>query len=62
MGDEDDLSTVVLRNFRVKHTESLFVVDGSVLPEVPSANPHAAISIFAQKFVEMMFQESINPK
>lgn len=51
LGDLDDNSTVVLKNFQVKNIENLFVVDGSVLPHTTSANPHAIIAMIAQKFV-----------
>lgn len=54
MGSYDDDSTVVLKNFQVKNIESLFVVDGSVLPNATSANPHAIIAMIAQKFVHDM--------
>lgn len=54
MGDYDDESTVVLKNFQVKNIENLFVVDGSVLPQATSANPHAVIAMMAQKFVDDM--------
>jgi len=51
MGTADDPSTVVLKNFQVKNIENLFVVDGSILPAAPSANPHAIIAMLAEKFV-----------
>lgn len=54
IGDRDDNSTVVLRNFQVKNIKNLFVVDGSVLPRTTSANPHAVIAMIAQKFVNDM--------
>lgn len=54
IGDYDDDSTVVLKNFQVKNIEGLFVVDGSVLPNATSANPHAIIAMIAQKFVHDM--------
>jgi choline dehydrogenase len=54
MGEYDDTTTVVLKNFRVKNLENLFVVDGSVIPKAPSSNPHALISMLAQKFVHDM--------
>jgi choline dehydrogenase len=54
MGDESDPSTVVLKNFQVKNIPNLYVVDGSILPIPPSANPHATITMFAQKFVKLM--------
>lgn len=57
MGDFKDQSTVVLKNFQVKNTENLFIVDGSILPEIPSANPHASIALFAEKFMHLMLEE-----
>lgn len=54
VGAENDASTVVLKDFRVKNIGSLFVVDGSVLDKAPSANPHAIIAMLAQKFVNIM--------
>jgi choline dehydrogenase len=52
LGDFHDKSTVVLKNFQVKTTENLFVVDGSVLPRATTGNPHAVIAMMARKFVE----------
>jgi choline dehydrogenase-like flavoprotein len=49
MGNYDDKSTVVLKNFQVKNVENLYVVDGSILSRA-SANPHAIIAMLAQKF------------
>lgn len=49
-GDFNDSKTVVLKNFQVKNIKNLYVVDGSILPRLPSANPHALISMLAQKF------------
>jgi choline dehydrogenase-like flavoprotein len=49
MGNYDDKSTVVLKNFQVKNIENLYVVDGSILSRA-SANPHAIIAMLAQKF------------
>lgn len=51
MGDYADASTVVLKNLQVKNIQNLFVVDGSVLPTAPSANPHAIIAMIAKMFV-----------
>lgn len=51
LGDYDDDSTVVLKNFQVKNIDGLYVVDASVIPTAPSANPHAIITMLAQKFV-----------
>lgn len=49
MGNFNDKSTVVLKNFQVKNIENLFVVDGSILSQA-SGNPHAIIAMLAQKF------------
>ncbi|KAG5669339.1 hypothetical protein PVAND_017227 [Polypedilum vanderplanki] len=57
MGNYDENSTVVLKNFQVKNLENLFVVDGSVLSNSPSANPHALISMLAMKFTNEMNKE-----
>jgi choline dehydrogenase len=54
MGEHDDSTTVVLNNFQVKNMHNLFVVDGSVIPISPSSNPHALISMLAQKFSHEM--------
>lgn len=51
IGAYNDSGTVVLKNFQVKNIENLFVVDGSVLPQATSANPHAIIAMIGQKFV-----------
>lgn len=54
VGDYHDETTVVKRNFQVKNIENLFVVDGSVIPNATSANPHALISMLAYKFTHDM--------
>lgn len=54
LGEQNDNSTVVLKNFQVKNTKNLFVVDGSILPKAPSANPHAIIAMLAKKFVKQI--------
>ncbi|CAH1972274.1 unnamed protein product [Acanthoscelides obtectus] len=48
MGHEKDSSTVLNYNFEVKGTNKLFVVDGSVLPTLPSSNPYASIMMLAE--------------
>lgn len=50
LGDYDDDSTVVLKDFQVKNIEGLYIVDSSILPKAPSANPHAIITMLAQNF------------
>lgn len=58
LGDYHDKTTVVLKNFQVKNIENLYVVDASVLPHLPSANPHALIAMLAQKFSNDMNSNS----
>lgn len=48
MGPVKDLSTVVDFDFQVKGTNKLFVVDGSILPSLPSGNVNAAILMMAE--------------
>lgn len=52
MGEHNSSKTVVEKNFQVKNIENLYVVDGSVLPYAPSANPHAIIAMLARKFID----------
>ena len=52
MGEYNNTRTVVQKNFQVKNVENLYVVDGSVLPYAPSANPHALIAMLARKFID----------
>lgn len=54
LGDYEDETTVVLRNFQVKNIRNLYVVDGSIIPKATSANPHALISMLAYKFTHEM--------
>lgn len=54
LGEYRDPSTVVLKNFQVKNLDNLYVVDGSIISNAPSANPHALISMLAQKFIHEM--------
>lgn len=45
------MGSVVDRNFRVLHTDKLFVVDASVMPELPSGNPMGTIGMLAHRFL-----------
>lgn len=54
LGDYEDKTSVVLRNFQVKNVKNLYVVDGSIIPKTTSANPHALISMLAFKFSHEM--------
>lgn len=54
LGNKKDSHTVVLSDFSVKNTKHLFVVDGSIIPRLPSGNPNAAIALLAQKFISQI--------
>lgn len=48
LGHDEDKSSVVNYQFQVKGTNKLFVVDGSVLPSLPSGNVNGAILLLAE--------------
>nr|XP_023022040.1 glucose dehydrogenase [FAD, quinone]-like isoform X2 [Leptinotarsa decemlineata]XP_023022041.1 glucose dehydrogenase [FAD, quinone]-like isoform X2 [Leptinotarsa decemlineata] len=48
MGREEDSTTVVNYEFEVKGTNNLFIVDGSILPSLPSGNVNGAILTLAE--------------
>lgn len=54
MGDENDSTTVVSKQFKVHGIENLFVCDGSVLPNLSSGNPNAVISMLGFKFLSFL--------
>lgn len=54
MGYAEDPTTVVLQNFQVKNLKNLYVIDGSVIPNAPSANPNAIIALYAKKYLEQI--------
>ncbi|KAJ6635518.1 Glucose dehydrogenase [FAD, quinone] [Pseudolycoriella hygida] len=56
MGSSDDQSSVVNREFQVIGIENLFVVDASVMPNLPSGNPNAAVAMLAKKFLSVLLQ------
>lgn len=49
MGREDDRMAVVDERCRVRGVDNLWVVDGSVLPDVPSRGPHATTVMLAHR-------------
>jgi predicted dehydrogenase (TIGR03970 family) len=49
MGADDDPKAVVDQRCRVLGVENLWVIDGSVLPVVPSRGPHATIVMLAHR-------------
>jgi len=54
MGIEGDPKAVVDQRCRVRGVEKLWVVDGSVLPTVPSRGPHATIVMLAHRAAEFV--------
>lgn len=54
MSDESDSTSVVSKQFKVHGIENLFVCDGSVLPNLPSGNPNAVISMLGYKFLSFL--------
>lgn len=49
--------SVVDFDFKVHGTDNLFVVDASVMPELPAANPIATINMLAISFANKVFPE-----
>ncbi|XP_037039112.1 glucose dehydrogenase [FAD, quinone]-like [Bradysia coprophila] len=56
MGASDDATSVVNRDFQVIGIENLFVVDASVMPNLPSGNPNAVVAMLAKKFLSIFLQ------
>ena len=54
MGIEGDAATVVDERCRVRGTEGLWVVDGSILPTVTSRGPHATIVMLGHRSAEFV--------
>lgn len=54
MGDEQDSTAVVSKQFKVHGIENLFICDGSVLPNLCSGNPNAVISMLGFKFLSFL--------
>ncbi|EFA08835.1 Glucose dehydrogenase [FAD, quinone]-like Protein [Tribolium castaneum] len=48
------LGRVIDEGFQVKGTNKLYVVDGSVLPSLPSGNPQGAIMMMAERAAEII--------
>ncbi|GAB0087683.1 Glucose-methanol-choline oxidoreductase [Sergentomyia squamirostris] len=46
------MGSVVGKDFRVFHTEKLYIVDASVIPELPSGNPMATVGMLAHRFLD----------
>ena len=54
MGAEDDPRAVVDHRCRVRGLENLWVIDGSVLPEITSRGPHATIVMIGHRAAEFV--------
>jgi len=54
MGGDADRRAVVDHRCRVRGIENLWVIDGSVLPVVPSRGPHATIVMLAHRAAEFV--------
>ncbi|OBJ61254.1 mycofactocin system GMC family oxidoreductase MftG, partial [Mycobacterium sp. 1423905.2] len=54
MGTESDPAAVVDNRCRVRGLENLWVIDGSILPAVPSRGPHATIVMLAHRAAEFV--------
>ncbi|XP_063920190.1 glucose dehydrogenase [FAD, quinone]-like isoform X2 [Zophobas morio] len=48
------MGEVVETDFKVKGTRKLYVVDGSILPDLPSGNPNGAIMMMAERAAEII--------
>lgn len=54
MGRDDDPTAVVDTRCRVRGVDGLWVVDGSILPAIPSRGPHATIVMAAHRAAEFI--------
>jgi predicted dehydrogenase (TIGR03970 family) len=54
MGIDDDRGAVVDPRCRVRGIENLWVIDGSILPTVPSRGPHATIVMLGHRAAEFV--------
>jgi predicted dehydrogenase (TIGR03970 family) len=54
MGDAQDPAAVVDHRCRVHGIDGLWVIDGSVLPTVPSRGPHASIAMLGHRAAEFV--------
>ncbi len=54
MGSDGDARAVVDHRCRVRGVENLWVIDGSVLPEIPSRGPHATIVMLGHRAAEFI--------
>jgi choline dehydrogenase-like flavoprotein len=54
LGTDDDPKAVVDQRCRVRGIDNLWVIDGSILPVVPSRGPHATIVMLAHRAADFV--------
>lgn len=54
MGPGNDTRAVVDPRLRVHGVDGLRVIDGSIIPEIPAANPNAAVMMIAEKGADIV--------
>jgi len=54
MGASDDPTTVLDSQCRVRGVDGLWVVDGSIMPSIPSRGPHATTVMLAHRAAEFV--------
>lgn len=57
MGDPDDPAAVVDPSCRLIGRKGAYVVDGSVMPDMPRANAHLTIVAIAERIADRLRQE-----
>lgn len=60
MGAADDSKAVVNREFQVLGVDNLWVVDASVMPNLPSGNPNAVVTMLANRFLATFHRRILN--
>jgi choline dehydrogenase-like flavoprotein len=56
MGRDDDPAAVLDERCRVRGVEGLWVIDGSIMPSVPSRGPHATTVMLAHRAAQFVLQ------
>ena len=57
MGNATNPDAVVDERLRVRNVGNLRVIDASVMPEIPNANPLASVLMIGEKGVHMVMQD-----
>ena len=58
MGPHPEAGAVVDANGRVHGVDSLWVADASIMPDIPSANPHLATLMLAERIAGWLARTS----